>query len=94
MVVMTVRTYKIRNGDIEVDSFEANCWYNGQRVFADKIRKGLEGYVYMVDREDVEGYGFEWKGPGYYGEGDTLLNDQLIDTFFDGKKTLTIKVKK
>ena len=89
---MKIRTYKIRNGDIEVDTFEANCWYNAQKVFIGRL-KGLEGYLYMVDREDVEGYGFDWKGPGWYGKGDTLLDDHLVDTFFDGEQTLTIKVR-
>jgi len=90
---MKIRTYKIKNQDLEVlDTFEANCWYNAQKVFTDKMRK-TEGYIYMVDREDVEHFGWTWEGPGHYGEGDTLLNDKIVSTFNNGKETLTINAR-
>ncbi len=90
---MKIRTYKVKNQDLEVvDVFEESCWYNAQVVFTDKMRK-TDGYIEVVDRKDAEYFGFDWIGAGYYGPGDTIINNSLVSTFYNGTESFTINAK-
>lgn len=87
---MIMRTYKIKKNSEVIDSFEESCWYNAERVFTDKMIKGLRGYLFMSEKEDVESYGIEWEGPGFYGDGDFIPANSLISAFYDGTDVYTI----
>lgn len=93
---MKLRTWKIKNEDMEeVDSFTETCWYNAQKVFTDRLRRELKGYIRLIDKEEARHYGIAWVGSGMYpiDNGDVLVDDELYDTFFDGNLTTTIRSK-
>ena len=94
---MSIRTYTIkRKADVweYFDSFEASCWFEGQKIFTNKMRKMIsEKYVHFEDQKDAENFGFNYKGSGLYPikEGDILLDKEIYNTFFDGNYYYTIK---
>ena len=95
---MKIRNYKIKrikDSDISVyGEFESDCWYNAQHSFTAKLKNIINGYIRFETKEDIERFGMDFKGKGWYPkmEGDVLLDGVLYDTFNDGEWTYTIRV--